>query len=115
MADTNDILKAIKSIQSDVTNIKKDMATKADIQRLDQGQAQTNTSLAQTNTTLGQVKTTVEALAAGQQDIRENMATKADIHRLEQKIDKVEKGVKSHASRIENLEEHTGASNPHKN
>ena len=107
MADNNDILKAIESLRSDMATksdleaIKKDMATKADIQRLDQGQAQTNTAL--------------DALAAGQKDIRENMATKADIHRLEQKIDKVDKHVKSHESRIDNLEDEAGLPNPHKN
>jgi predicted nucleic acid-binding Zn-ribbon protein len=104
MADNNDILKAIESIQSDVTNIKKDIVTKNDLQEVKQAQAQTNTSL-------GQITTAVEALAAGQKE----QATKGDIHRLEQKIDKVEKNVKSHTSRIENLEENTGIPNPHKN
>ena len=101
MADTNDILKAIESLQ-------KDMATKSDLEavnkRLDglgQGQAQINTAL--------------KTLEARQEDIREKMATKADIHRLEQKIDKVDKHVKSHESRIENLEEDAGIPNPHKN
>jgi hypothetical protein len=87
--------------KSDLEAIKKDMVTKKDLQEVKQAQAQTNTAL--------------EALAAGQKDIRENMATKADIHRLEQKIDKVDKHVKSHESRIENLEEHTNIPNPHKN
>lgn len=32
MADTNDLLKAVKSIQSDVANIKKDIVTKSDLQ-----------------------------------------------------------------------------------
>jgi hypothetical protein len=54
-------------------------------------------------------------LKAGQDDIHEHMATKADIHRLEQKIDKVDKHIKSHERRIENLEEHTGTPNPQKN
>jgi len=97
MADTNDILKAIESI-------KKDMATKSnleviqkDVQDVKQSQAQTTTAL--------------EALAAGQKD----QATKADIHRLEQKIDKVDKHVKSHESRIDNLEDEAGLPNPHKN
>jgi hypothetical protein len=34
---------------------------------------------------------------------------------LEQKIDKVDKHVKSHASRIENLEEDAGIPGPRKN
>jgi hypothetical protein len=107
MADNNDILKAIESLKSDMATksdleaVKKDMATKSDLQDVKQSQAQTNTAL--------------EALAAGQKDIRENMATKADIHRLEQKIDKVDKHVKSHESRIDNLEEEAGLPNPHKN
>ena len=97
MADTNDLLKAIESLRSD-------MATKSDLvtvnKRLDglgQGQEE--------------IKTALEAVAAGQKD----QATKEDIHRLEQKIDKVGKNVKSHTSRIENLEEHTDTPNPHKN
>ncbi len=64
MADTNDLLKAIESI-------KKDMATKQDIQRVEQGQAQIHTSL-------GQITTAVETLAAGQKEIKETMTTKAD-------------------------------------
>ena len=108
MTDNNDILKAIASLQSDVTNVKKDMVTKSDLQEVKQSQAQTNTSL-------GHITTAVEALAAGQKDIHDTMATKADIHRLEQKIDKVDKHVKSHESRIDNLEEEAGLPNPHKN
>jgi septal ring factor EnvC (AmiA/AmiB activator) len=99
MADTNDLLKAIESI-------KKDMATKRDIQRVEQVQKEQGTTTArleqgqaQTNTSLGQITTAVEAIAAGQKDL----ATKTDIHRLEQKIDKVAKDVKSHRDRIENL------------
>jgi chromosome segregation ATPase len=91
MADNNDILKAIESIKSDVGYIKNDLRD------VKQSQAQTNTAL--------------EAVAAGQKD----QASKEDIHRLEQKIDKVDRHVKSHASRIDNLEEHTGTPNPHKN
>jgi len=37
MANNNDVLKAVESIQSDVANIKKDMTTKSDL-------AQTNTA-----------------------------------------------------------------------
>jgi hypothetical protein len=88
--------------------IEKNMATKQDIQRVEKGQEQTNNSLAH-------IITAVEAGKAGQDDIREKMATKADIHRLEQKIDKVDKHVKSHESRIDNLEEEAGLPNPHKN
>src|SRR5436305_12196592 len=102
MVDTNDILKAIESI-------KKDMATKQDIQRVEQVQENVSTKIdklengqSQIHTSLGHLTTAVEAIAAGQKDIHDNMATKADIHRLEQKIDKVEKHVKSHTSKIDN-------------
>ncbi len=110
MADNNDLLQQIRTI------------VREENEPLKQAQAQTNTRVdalatgqAQTNATLSQIKTTVEALEAGQEDIREKMATKADIHRLEHKIDKVDKGVKSHESRIDNLEEDAGIPNPHKN
>ena len=107
MADNNDILKALESLQKDMATksdldvIKKNMATKSDLQEVKQSQAQTNTAL--------------EALAAGQKDIHDNMATKADIHRLEQKIDKVDKHIKSHESSIDNLETSTNTLNPQKN
>src|SRR5437764_10388872 len=80
-------IKKDMATKSDLESVKKDMATKSDVQDVKQSQAQTNTAL--------------EALAAGQKD----QATKADIHRLEQKIDKVDKHVKSHESRIDNLED----------
>ena len=98
MTDNDQLLHKIGTlIDQKLEPIKKDMATKRDLQEVKQSQAQTNTAL--------------EALAAGQKD----QATKEDIHRLEQKIDKVDKHVKSHTSRIENLEEHTGIPNLHKN
>ena len=84
--------------------IEKNMATKADIQPLKQGQAQTNT-------TLGQIKTVVETLEAGQKDIREQLATKADkadILTVGVKIDKLRK-------RVEGIEEDTGSTTRHKN
>ena len=115
MADTNDILKAIESI-------KKDMATKSnleviqkDLQDVKQSQAQTTTKVDTLAAGQAQIITTLKVLEAGQEDIREKMATKADIHRLEQKIDKVDKHVKSHESRIDNLEDEAGLPNPHKN
>ena len=54
------------------------------------------------------ISTGIEAIAAGQQDMKENMATKADVQDI--KADLVK-----HQSRIENVEEHTKAPNPHKN
>ena len=77
-----------------------------DLQEVKQSQA----NLA-TKQEIAQVNTALEALAAGQKD----QATKADIHRLEQKIEKVAKDVRGQERRIENLEEHTGTTNPHKN
>ncbi len=92
MADNNQLLHKIGNlIDQKLEPVKKDL------QDVKQSQAQTNTAL--------------EALAAGQKD----QATKADIHRLEQKIDKVDKHVKSHESRIDNLEDEAGLPNPHKN
>ncbi len=79
--------------------------------RLEQGQAQTNTTLAQTSTSLAQIKTTVETLEAGQKDIRENMATKADIQNLDAKL---VKKIQDHAERIEELEKIEGIPHPHK-
>ena len=101
MTDNNDILKAIESIKKDMATKSNLEVIKKDLQDVKQSQAQTNTAL--------------EALAAGQKDIRDNMATKADIHRLEQKIDKVDKHVKSHESRIDNFEDEASLPNPHKN
>ena len=128
MADNNDILKALESLKSEMATksdldvIKKDMATKSDVQDVKQSQSQTNakvdtlaTGQAQLIQGQARIHTAIEALKAGQDDIREKMATKADIHRLEQKIDKVDKHVKSHESRIDNLEDETGLPNPHKN
>lgn len=101
MADNDTLL---QQLNKRFDTIEKNMATKQDIQRVEQVQAHTNNSLTH-------LTTAVEALAAGQKD----QSTKADIHRLEQKIDKVDKRVKSNESRIENLEEHTDIPNPHKN
>ena len=123
MGDNDQLLHNIGNlIDQKLEPIKKDMATKSDLgevnKRLDglgKGQAQLMQGQAQTNYSLSHITTALETLQAGQDDIREKMATKADIHRLEQKIDKVDKHVKSHESRIENLEDHTGTPNPHKN
>ena len=101
-------IKKDMATKSDLESVKKDMATKSDLQEVKQSQGVHTTIL-------GQHKTMLEAVLAGQKDIHENMATKADIHRLEQKIDKVDKHVKSHESRIDNLEDEAGLPNPHKN
>jgi hypothetical protein len=69
MADNDQLLDKIGNlIDQKLEPIKKDMATKADVQRVEQGQVQIHT-------TLGQITTAVEALAAGQKD----QATKTDI------------------------------------
>ena len=123
MVDNDQLLHKIGNlIDQKLEPIKKDMATKRDLQEVKQFQAQTNirvdtlaTGQAQIHTSLAKNTSLLEAVAAGQEDIREKMATKEDIHRLEQKIDKVDKHVKSHESRIENLEEEAGLPNPHKN
>ena len=109
MTDNDQLLHKIGNlIDQKLEPIKKDMAMKVDIQRLEQGQHSLHEGQ-------GKLETMLEAVAAGQKEIQETMATKADIHRLEQKIDKVDKHVKSHESRIDNLEDEAGLPNPHKN
>ena len=108
-------IKKDMATKSDLESVKKDMATKSDLQDVKQSQAQTNAKVDTLAAGQAQIITTLKVLEAGQEDIREKMATKADIHRLEQKIDKVDKHVKSHESRIDNLEDETGLPNPHKN
>lgn len=76
--------------------------------RLEQGQAQANT-------TLGQIKTAVETVKAGQDDIREQLDKKADKADIQDLKSEVMKKIKKHDDRLDALEEHTGASNPHKN
>jgi hypothetical protein len=120
MTDTNDILKALESLKSDMATkrdldvIKKDIATKSDLQDVKHAQTQTNSKVdtlasGQAQLIQGQARihTAIEALKAGQDDIREKMATKADVLTVEVKVDKLRK-------RIEGIEEHTGSST-HKN
>jgi len=123
MTDNDQLLHKIGNlIDQKLEPIKKDMATKSnlegikkDLQDVKQSQAQTNAKVDTLAAGQAQIITTLKVLEAGQEDIREKMATKADIHRLEQKIDKVDKHVKSHESRIDNLEDEAGLPNPHKN
>jgi Fic family protein len=91
MADNNQLLKAIESI-------KKDMATKQDIQRVEQNQARTNTAL--------------EALAAGQKELQETVATQADVQDLKAEV---VKKIKQHDKRLDAVEEKEGFTNPYKN
>jgi hypothetical protein len=90
MADNDQLLKQLNKRFDD---IEKNMATKQDIQRVEQTQAQHGTIL--------------EAVAAGQEELQKTVATKADILTVEVKVDKLRK-------RIEGIEEHTGSST-HKN
>jgi hypothetical protein len=94
MADNNDLIQQFRTvvreeIKAEIEPIKKGMATKADIQRVEQTQAQHGTIL--------------EALAAGQKELQETVATKADVLNVGVKVDKLRK-------RIEGIEEHTGSS-----
>lgn len=118
MNNDDKILKVLTALQADVSDIKQtqhehskrldNTATKQDIVQIHGNITQIHGNIAQIHTTLGQHGTMLEALKAGQDDIRENNI------RIEQKIDRVAKDVKFHKERIENLEEHTGISNPHK-
>lgn len=106
MTNTSDLLQQIRTIvQEETEPLKKgQVQTNERLSKLDTGQVQTNASLAQTNTVL-------EALKAGQDEIRDTMATQADVQDVAAKLDKYQKENKD---RFDNLEEHTGTSNPHK-
>jgi hypothetical protein len=107
MSDNNDILKAIESIQSDVSNIKKDMATKRDILRVEQEQSQLAQGQAQTNTSL-------EAVKAGQDDLVEKVANLPTRPEFQDFRASVGRKVQDHESRIEELEKDAGIPHPHK-
>src|SRR5216683_35160 len=96
----NDDLKQIQNLLEPITKR---------LDTLDQGQAQTNTTLAQTNNSLAHLKTAVEALAAGQAEIKETMATKADVQDLKATLTKK---VNEHEERISDLEREVGLPHP---
>jgi peptidoglycan hydrolase CwlO-like protein len=64
--------KTLEALQADVTNIKREAATKSDVHHLVQGQAQFQTDVAQ-------IKTGVEAVKAGLDDVRDRMAQKQQL------------------------------------
>ncbi len=101
MADNDQLLKQLNKRFDAIEN---NMATKQDIQRVEQNQAQTNDSLAH-------ITTAVEAIAAGVGEIKETMATKADVQDVKAEV--VEQ-IKDHAERIEELEKIEGIPHPHK-
>ncbi len=91
MTDNDQLLQQLNK-RFDV--IEKNMATKADIQRVEQEQAEQ--------------KTILEAVAAGQKELQETVATKADVLTVGVKVDKLRK-------RVEGIEEDTGSTTRHKN
>ncbi len=77
-------------------------------ERLEQGQKEQNSAIVRLEQGVTQIKTVLKVLEAGQNDLRENMATKADIQDIKVELVKQQR-------QIENVEEHTGTPNPHKN
>jgi len=131
MTDNGLLHKIGKLIDQRLEPIKKEMVTKSDLDAvkndlqemrqgqtsLEQGQKSLKNDVltlkevqAQTNTSLGQIKTVLKALEAGQESTKAEL--KADIHDLGVKMEKYQK---KNEQRFENLEEHTGIPNPHKN
>ncbi len=107
MADNNDILKAIESIQSDVGNIKKDMATKSDLETVKNDLQDVKQSQAQTHSVL-------DALKAGQDDLRvkvANLPTRPDFQDFRTSVGRK---IQDHESRIEELENDVDIPYPHK-
>ena len=78
-------------------------------------------------TDMSHMSTAIEALAEGQKDIRERMATKQDVAvavdtaKEEIQANILDQGAKitrtlhNHETRIQNLEKHTGTTDPTKN
>ena len=97
MADNNDLLQQIRKVVREEVKAETEPINK----RLD---AQSSS--------IAQIKTLVEATAAGQKELQETVATKADIQDLRSDLGKYQK---KNEQRFENLEEHTGTPNPHKN
>jgi hypothetical protein len=98
MAD-NDILTELKSINKRLDG-------------LDQGQKNVGQGLADVKQTQAQHGTILKAVAAGQNELQKIVAKEADLLDLQSDLGKK---VKDHEVRIENLEDHTGTHNPHKN
>ncbi len=99
MNNDEKILKALETLQADVKDVK-------------QSQAQTNKRLNTLEDGQTHFKTALEAIKAVQDDIRDKMATEARVMDLGAKVDRI---TRNHERRIEELEAHTGLTNPHKN
>ena len=84
--------------------IEKNIATKADIQRLEQGQHSLHEGQ-------GKLETMLEAVVTGQQELQETAATRADIQDLKATLTKK---VNDNTERIEELEKIEGIPHPHK-
>jgi len=108
MADNDQLLYKIGNlIDQKLEPIKKDMATKQDIQRVEYDLRDVKQTQSEHGTILAEHSTILEAVAAGQKELQETVATKADVLTVGVKVDKLRK-------RIEGIEEHTGRST-HKN
>ena len=112
MADNNDLLQQIRTVvreevKAETEPIKKDMATKADIQRVEHDLYDVKQTQSAHGMNFAEQKTILEAVAAGQNELQNTVATKADVLSVAVKVDKLRK-------RIEGIEEHTGSST-HKN
>ena len=104
MADNNDLIQKIRTVVREEVKAETE-PIKKDLQDVKQTQVQQGTILAQ-NTTL------LEATASGQKELQKIVAKEADLLDLQSDLGKK---VKDHEVRIENLEDHTGTHNPHKN
>jgi chromosome segregation ATPase len=100
--------KALETLQGDVTDVK------ADVTDVKQGQARLEARIAEVKLEQGevrqgqaQIKTVVEATHAGQEDIRDKMATEASVMDFGAKVNRV---IRNHERRIEQLEEKTHTS-----
>jgi hypothetical protein len=124
MDSTQQILKAIEGIEKKTTeaiqNVEKRLTERMD--NLEKGQKSiraemaTKDDLKPVNKKLDiltsevlHTKTAIEALSEGQREMRETMATKADVLDLGVKISKNHTKTKI---RLENLEDHTGTTDP---
>jgi hypothetical protein len=118
MADNALLEKIGNLIDQKLEPIKKDMATKADIQRVEKARRQISgtvnrleTGQAQTNASLAQNTTMVEAVLAGQEELQKTMAREATVLTG---FAKLTGKVNDHEERITELEKEAGIPHPHK-
>jgi hypothetical protein len=112
MADNDQLLDKIGNlIDQKLEPVKKDMATKQDIQRVEQGQARTNSRVDELATGQAHNTTLLEAVAAGQQELQKTAAREVTVMKLAEKLTRK---VKDHEERIEELEKIEGILHPHK-